>query len=310
MNPRISVVISSHQGERDISHALLSVLDQTYGEFEIIVVDDGSTDGTARIVEAHALVDPRVRLLTLPHNRGPSVGRNAGLEQCRGQWVALLDADDAYAPRRLEALLEWAESTGADMVSDSLYLVSYPDMVPMGTAPRPPIRPPGRFIGVEDYLYGNDFSSGSLSYGYLKPMIRRDFLRSHGIWFRDNLRLCEDFHFYLDCLFAGAKWWLLPDAHYYYAVRRSSLSRKGSPDAIGAAAMHSAFELTAAGLPNVARYLLKRRHNNIERTIAYLRARKHAKRMNLVGAFRELARRPDLVAMVRGFMSRIMPRRI
>jgi glycosyltransferase involved in cell wall biosynthesis len=97
--PRVSVVMAVHDGERYVGAAVDSVLRQKFRDFELIVVDDGSTDRSAEIVRQHA--DPRVRLIANGRNLGLAPSLNVGLAEARGEFVARLDADDVAMPQRL-----------------------------------------------------------------------------------------------------------------------------------------------------------------------------------------------------------------
>jgi glycosyltransferase involved in cell wall biosynthesis len=97
----VSVVIPVWNGERYLAESIESVLAQTHSDFELIIVDDGSTDDTAIIADHYACMDPRVRLVRQP-NQGVAGARNTGLEVARGEWVACLDHDDLMLPHRLE----------------------------------------------------------------------------------------------------------------------------------------------------------------------------------------------------------------
>jgi glycosyltransferase involved in cell wall biosynthesis len=99
----VSVVIPAYNAEKTIRNAIDSVLEQTVSDLELIVVDDASTDGTVRAVEA--VHDPRVRLFRSPRNSGPSAARNTGVKLAKGRWVAFLDADDEWVPDRLGHLV-------------------------------------------------------------------------------------------------------------------------------------------------------------------------------------------------------------
>ncbi len=105
-------MIPAYNAELFLENAIRSVLAQTFPPLEIIVVDDGSTDGTARVAQAFA---ERVRLIRQP-NGGPSSARNAGVAAARGEWVAFLDADDAWLPEKLERQAPVFAETGVGVV--------------------------------------------------------------------------------------------------------------------------------------------------------------------------------------------------
>jgi glycosyltransferase involved in cell wall biosynthesis len=99
--PLVSVVIPAFNASTYIERTLRSAARQTYPALEIIVVNDGSTDDTAKLVEQIAMTDPRIRLLSTP-NRGVAAARNAGIEASSGRFVAFLDADDLWHPTKVE----------------------------------------------------------------------------------------------------------------------------------------------------------------------------------------------------------------
>ena len=113
MDPRLSVIVAAWNAEATIADALASVLEETEVALECIVVDDGSTDGTAGILEAIASRDPRVRLLRSPDNRGVSAARNLALDVAKGTWLAFLDADDRLLPGGLRAMVEAGDTRDA-----------------------------------------------------------------------------------------------------------------------------------------------------------------------------------------------------
>ncbi len=99
---RVSIIVPMHNGEKFIADAIHSVLAQTYQNFELIIVDDGSTDNGCAVVEEFE--DERIQLIR-KEDGGVSAGRNCGLDHAQGEFVSFLDADDAYDPQYLEKLI-------------------------------------------------------------------------------------------------------------------------------------------------------------------------------------------------------------
>jgi len=102
--PLISVIVSAYNVEPFLAETLASIQRQTYREFEVIVVDDGSTDRTSEIARQFVEKDARFILLR-QKNAGTAAARNAALKQARGEWIAFLDADDVWLPEKLAAQL-------------------------------------------------------------------------------------------------------------------------------------------------------------------------------------------------------------
>lgn len=111
----VTIIVPAFNSEKYIEKCLNSILRQTYQNLEVIVVDDGSTDGTAGIIRGIAGRDHRIRLLC-EENRGTSAARNYGLEEATGEYLTFVDSDDYIARDYVERLQKRCESTEADMV--------------------------------------------------------------------------------------------------------------------------------------------------------------------------------------------------
>ena len=98
--PKVSVIIPTYNRAHLVGRAIRSVLNQTYQDFEIIVVDDGSTDNTEEVVKSFN--DPRIRYIRHEKNRGGSAARNTGIRAARSEYIAFLDSDDEWLPEKLE----------------------------------------------------------------------------------------------------------------------------------------------------------------------------------------------------------------
>lgn len=123
--PAVSVVIPAYNRAATICAAMESVLRQTYADFELLIVDDCSSDGT--LDAAARLSDPRIRLIKSPENAGASAARNRGVHEARGKWIAFQDSDDEWLPRKLEKQMARLTAPGADHVA------AYCGMMVIGT---------------------------------------------------------------------------------------------------------------------------------------------------------------------------------
>lgn len=108
-SPELSVAMTVYNAERYVSAAVESILGQTHRDFEFIIVDDGSGDGSRGILETYAKRDSRIRLVSRP-NTGISKARNETLDMARGKYFAIIDADDIAKPHRLERQLDFLKN--------------------------------------------------------------------------------------------------------------------------------------------------------------------------------------------------------
>jgi len=213
--PTISVLIAAHNAAPWLEEAVESALRQSHPPLEILIFNDASTDGTAALLERLAIQSPCVRSIQVSRNVGPSDARNALLAQAKGEWIALLDADDAWEPWRIEAL--GLHMRSHDIVSDNI--ANWKD----GTSGCALV--PDAFFGARQAIRLDPLRFVQWNLGLLKPVIRRAFLESHSLAWSQGEFHGEDFDFYLRCLLCDARWLLLPQAGYLYRRHETSLSR-------------------------------------------------------------------------------------
>ncbi|TAE57204.1 MAG: glycosyltransferase family 2 protein [Nostocales cyanobacterium] len=221
--PEVSVIIPTYNTEKYLAKAIESVLQQTLNDLEVIIVDDASTDGTLAV--AKSFTDPRIKVLVNSENMGVAATRNRAISAAQGKWIAVLDADDWYAPERLEKLLHIAHTEKADMIADDLYLIKEGEDTPWSTL----IQESGESIDttkqidsvffVETDVYGKR----CLHLGISKPLFRREFLMQNQIKYDPTLRMGQDFWLSLTCLVKGARFFLVPEPYYFYLSRAGSL---------------------------------------------------------------------------------------
>ena len=106
----ISILLPVYNAQQFLADCLRSIQAQTHTDFEAVIVDDGSTDDTPRILSDYSSRDHRIRVLTLPENSGIVDAMNHGLKACRGSWIARMDADDIMHPHRLERQIQYFEN--------------------------------------------------------------------------------------------------------------------------------------------------------------------------------------------------------
>lgn len=101
----VSIITPAYNASKYIDQTIKSVISQTYKDWELLIVDDLSTDNTCEIVERESAKDNRIRLIRHDHNQGPAQARNSALRHASGRWIAFLDSDDLWLPTKLETQL-------------------------------------------------------------------------------------------------------------------------------------------------------------------------------------------------------------
>jgi len=217
---RVSVIVPAFEARAFISRAIDSALGQGLSELEVVVVDDASSDGTADFVGSRYRDNPRVRVLRLRENGGPARARNIAIDAAGGEWIAILDADDAWQPNRLSRLL--LHSSEADAVFDNL--AGYDAETGVMTGSLFPVFPEGPLTLAS--LLAPRISDSQFDFGYLQPILRRDFLTSRSIRYDETLRTSEDLLLYLILILEGARTRMVDEAMYLYTMPVSASKRR------------------------------------------------------------------------------------
>ena len=191
--PLVSVVIPTYNRGTYLREAVQSVLDQSYQAWELIVVDDGSTDDSLRFVEA--LGDPRIQVMSLPHCGNPGALRNRGMAQARGVFVAFLDSDDCWLPEKLRLQVE-------DLETHSECGWSYTYLTPVGPGLEPLPLTPGR--SGRPFRGNIAPALAALEASVTTPtvLLRRELAAKVG-GFDETFRFCEDYDLWIRCALAS-----------------------------------------------------------------------------------------------------------
>lgn len=192
----VSVIVPVHNGESTLGRTLASAQTQSLADIEIIVVDDGSTDTSADIAEAAARQDARITLVRTD-NRGVAAARNTAIERAQGAFVAPLDADDLWHPRKLELQMQALTGASPDTV------LAYNWFVPIGAADDILVRP--KMPVIDGAVYYRHLDYNFISNGST-PLIRRCALR--GLRYDAGLAArgvggCEDYLLQLELALRG-----------------------------------------------------------------------------------------------------------
>ncbi len=225
----VSVIMSNYNGSAYLEAAVSSVLNQSHFRLELIVVDDASEDDSVAILRGIAASDSRLRIVVLKANAGPAVARNRALEAAKGEWIAIMDADDLIHPQRIARLLSAADRTGADAIADDLLSFGSADAAGQTLLEYRSVNAL-RQITAADLVQSDTASSGLASLGYLKPMIRREALGA--VRYNQTLRIGEDFDLYCRLLIGGVGLWVMPDPTYLYRRHAKSVSHRLSVQAL------------------------------------------------------------------------------
>ncbi|MEH2434386.1 MAG: glycosyltransferase family 2 protein [Nostoc sp.] len=226
MNPKVSVIIPAYNTEAYLAKAIESVLEQTLTDIEVIIVDDASNDKTVEV--AKSFTDPRLKVIVNQQNLGAAAARNRALRAAQGEWIAVLDSDDWYAPERLEKLVSLANEKNADMIADDLYLINDGETSPWSTLIQESEERIDKIFQIDIvYFVETDvYGQPGLHLGISKPLFKREFMVKHGIEYDDAIRMGQDFWIDMKCLIKGARFFLEPKPYYYYRSRPGSLVHK------------------------------------------------------------------------------------
>ncbi len=226
----VSVIIPVYNSASTLERAVASVLRQSLSDIELLIVDDGSTDGSLALAERLALEDDRITVIALPVNRGKSHAMNIAMKQAHGTWIAVLDADDWYEPDRLAALVSTGEAHSVQMVADNQYFHDAAANAVVGTAF--PSEQGLQQLTRQRFIDGSN-PYAAFDYGMLKPIVRADFVRRNGLAYRENARLSEDFLYLAEFFAAGGTALLLPQPLYNWTQSFGSVSRQWTTTGAG-----------------------------------------------------------------------------
>lgn len=217
----ICVVIAAKDASPTIARAVRSALNEPEVA-EVFVIDDGSSDATGATAQTADDGSNRLRVVHFEQNRGPAAARNHAIAASSAPLIAVLDADDFFLPGRFRHLLSLSDW---DFVADNIAFIDErrAEDVDLAVAE---FQPASMLIDTARFIEGNISRRGNArgETGFLKPVMRRDFLERNSLRYREDLRLGEDYDLYLRALTKGARYRISHVCGYGAVVRRNSLS--------------------------------------------------------------------------------------
>lgn len=208
--PRVSVVMAVYNGEKYLREAVDSILAQTFADFEFIIIDDGSTDGTARILAEYR--DPRIVKIENETNLGISISLNRGLELCRGKYIARMDADDISNIHRFACQVD--------------YLERNPDIAVLGTG-MTIINEDGVITGWQDFHCDSNVTAWAMlhwcSVAHPSVMMSKEFVLRLG-GYNPDFRHAEDYDLWTRIIQAGGRISVIPKRLLLYRQNASQFT--------------------------------------------------------------------------------------
>ncbi len=221
MRPMVSIIVPIYNAENYLRRCVDSILNQEYTDFELLLVNDGSTDASGDICEEYGDQDPRV-IVIQKENTGVSDSRNRALDRARGKYLQFLDSDDWITPDATRLFVRAAEEYGCDMVISDFYRVVGERLSTKGD------------IEEEGVLTREEFAAHMMEnpadfyYGVLwNKLYRRDIVEEHNLRMDTDINWCEDFMFNLEYIRYAKVFYALHAPIYYYVKRKGSLASQG-----------------------------------------------------------------------------------
>jgi glycosyltransferase involved in cell wall biosynthesis len=229
--PLVSIIMPAHNAARFLAEALASVQAQTYTRWELILLDDASTDNTLTLAQQLASVDPRIIVLPLTRQGQPSRVRNHGLRHATGQYIGFLDADDRYLPHALATLVDgfaqYADATAVYGFADLMNEAGTPTGEGLRLVPDPLT---GKLALPSFYSHDWPFLlKGGLSCMLPGLLMKRETMERVGL-LDERFVAAEDYQYYIRLLIDGDRQRVYPLPHYVYQYRVYSSSLTKTTD--------------------------------------------------------------------------------
>lgn len=221
MNPQVSIIVPVHNAQATISRCVNSIIHQEYTDFELLLVDDGSTDDSGVICDEFAAQDERITVIH-KENSGVSDARNLALSKAAGTYLQFVDSDDWISPDATKRFVKTAQENGCDLVIADFYRVIGKRLSAKGN-----IDEAGPFSREKYAAYMME-SPADFYYGVLwNKLFRREIVEKYGLRMDPSVSWCEDFMFNLEYIRHAKVFCAVQIPLYYYVKTKGSLASQG-----------------------------------------------------------------------------------
>ena len=219
-NPKISIIVPVYNVERYLRQCIDSILAQTYTDFELLLIDDGSPDNSGNICDEYAKKDPRIRVFHKP-NGGVSTARNMGIDNAKGEYISFIDADDYVEPNFLEEMLNAMNRYNADLVCCGVWVG---------------VKADGSYVSIRstasDKVFNRKegliemFAMDSFHVWPYNKLYKASIIKGNGLKFPVGIRYSEDQVFVTRYIMLCFKVVYISKVLYHYVWNETSASKK------------------------------------------------------------------------------------
>lgn len=225
----VSIIIPAYNAEKYIKDCIQSLERQSFSDYEIIIVNDGSKDKTGEVCKALAESDKRINVIT-QENTGVSSARNRGIQEACGEYIMFVDADDELCPNALEELFTGINESGADLVvagfeisGDKLRLTDIETLKKIAQK-----ETVDNCIDQTTALrHMITIDPNNAIYGYVwRNLYKAEIIHKHGVLFDTSIKISEDYKFLVEYMMFCTKIMILPESVYIYKISETSVTTK------------------------------------------------------------------------------------
>lgn len=225
---KISIIIPVYNAADYLDFCIKSIINQTVGDFEILLIDDGSKDSSLEICKNYQNIDTRIKVFH-KENGGVSSARNYGICRAQGEYLLFIDSDDYIEPKMLEVLTDQARAYGSDMVFCGFRVIGS-NLIKNDTKLLASLEKKREQLSKDEILSSIITVSKNRLFGYVwRTLFKASVIKNNFILFNEKIRVSEDFLFLLQAVEASSSFLAISDELYNYCINSKSTTAQYMP---------------------------------------------------------------------------------